>query len=492
MAVFYPQAALTLRIVWEDFGISEPIVGANTVLSDEGLKQAQLEQKLNKIYRFPVLAKNVRVNINDYTKADTFDATIDYKNFPFDPRVIRALGVTVHIEDRGQIFQVNNQLDLLKPSVENTVFQGFADTENISMDETDRTVRIEGRDFTALLIDRQYFGGPIAHTKPIDKVLEELLAQLPELAFNPSNPDARQGLILDNRTGAALPTLSQLYGGKQPEQEKKNQKRKQSYWDVIQKIISLSGLIAYIELDRLVITKPRNLYNLEGKEKLFIFGKNVTNLDFKRKIGRQKGFNVRVLSVNIEDKALIDVKIPEDATQDFVQRLGIKKERIKLPTVKADGTKAENQESKPAPFFTFRIADLKDRDQAVAMGEEIFEEISRQELEGSLTTNEMTLCETDGKTIFDATKFRNGTPITIEIDQGDMRDLDMTASKAQIKKFLIKRCYEPAVAEALAASLKKINTPFYTRSVELVVDQEQGFALEVDFINYIDLDQKVR
>jgi len=464
MAVFYPQAAMTLRVIWEDFGLQENV-------------------KLNEVYSFPVLARNVKVSINDYTKADTFSASIDYKNFPFDPRTIRALGVTIHIEDREKIFQINNQLDLIKPSKENTVFQGYADTENISLDESDRTVTIEGRDFTALLIDRQYFGGPIAHTKPIDKVLEDLLAQLPEALE----------LKLDNRTGETLPTLSQLYGGKQPEQEKKNQKRKQSYWDVIQKIIALSGLIAYIELDQLVITKPRNLYSDSvGKEKLFIFGKNLKSLDFKRKLGRQKGYNVRVLSANLEEKTIFDVKIPEDATEEFVGRLGIKKERIKLPTIKSDGTKAKEEESKPAPFYTFRIADLQNKDQAVKMGEEIFEEISRQELEGSLTTKEMTLCETDGKTIFDATKFRNGTPITIEIDQGDLKDLDMSASKGDIKKFLIKRCYAPVIADALAETLKKINTPFYTRSVQMTVDQNDGFTLDVDFINYIDLEQKVR
>ena len=463
MAIFYPQAAMTLRILWEDFGLKD-------------------NERLNKLYKFNVLAKNVRVNINDYTKADTFDATIDYKNFPFDPRTIRALGVTIHIEDRGRIFQTNNQLDLLKPSVANTVFQGFADTERISLDESDRTVRIEGRDFTALLIDRQYFGGPIAHTKPIDKILEELLAQLPEAT----------AIKLDNRTGEVLPTLSELYGGKQPEQEKKNQKRKQSYWDTIQKIIAASGLIAYIELDKLVITKPRNLYNRRGTEKLFIYGKNVTNLEFKRKLGRQKGFNVRIMSANLEAKTLIDVKIPEDATEDFVGRMGISKERIKIATIKSDGTRATDEESKPAPFFTFRIADLQNKDQAVKMGEEIFEEISRQELEGSLTTKEMVLCETDGLTEFDATKFRNGTPIVIEISQGDMADLDMSASKANIKKFLIKRCYDPAVADAMSETLKKINTPFYTRSVTMTVDQDEGFSLEIDFINFIDLEQRVR
>jgi hypothetical protein len=254
---------MTLKIRWEDFNTGDAV--------------------LQKNYELKAIAKNVTVAINDYTKADTFSASLDYKNFPFDPRCIRSLGVTIHIENKKQTFVSNpdspdfNGLNLIEPTRENTVFIGFADEESINFDDTSRTVDFEGRDYTALLIDAQYTGKKISLDRPLDQVLSGLLGELPATA----------NLEVVNRTGGILPNIGSFSPDYSPLATKRSSKKKEKYWDVITDIVARAGLVAYIELDKLVVTKPRILYE-DSEAYQFIYGSNLNKLTFKRKLGDRR------------------------------------------------------------------------------------------------------------------------------------------------------------------------------------------------------------
>lgn len=460
MALFYPQAVLSLRVLWEDFGKKEDTI-------------------LQEVYSFNTLARSLTVNINDYTQADTFSAELDYKNFPFDPRTIRSLGVQIYIQDMGSVFQKNNKLNNLIPDEKNIVFSGFADEESINFDELSRTVKIEGRDFTSLLIDAPYDKGPIIMDKPINLVVQELLDGLPSVAALEVEIRGIEG---------DLPTLKQFAPDFNPLAGAKNGKRAEKYWDVIQGLITRAGLIAFMEIDKLIISKPRALFNKENA-KQFVYGKNIKSLSFKRKLGRQKGFNIRVVSLDLEGKRTVEAKIPEEASTEFSKALGLAKERIKIKSQKSDGTIAE----KDAPFFTFRLADIRSKDHLIAVGESIFEEIGRQQIEGDFETLDMCVDEgtIQNPVRFDFTKIRVATPIEIEIDQGDQEGVSRLKTEAQREKFLVSRCYTPSVAKALARTMGKFDTPFYTRAVEFNVDNDRGFRMKLDFVNFIELSNSI-
>jgi hypothetical protein len=44
------------------------------------------------------------------------------------------------------------------------------------------------------------------------------------------------------------------------------------------------------------------------------------------------------------------------------------------------------------------------------------------------------------------------------------------------------------VAAAFAQSINRINTPFYVKSAMFKLDQDNGFEMDIDFINFIDID----
>lgn len=464
MGVFFPQGVMTLRVVLENNG-------------DESI------ENLNKVHTFTVLCKNLKVNLNSYREADTFDVTLDYKSFPFDPRTIRSAGVTIHVEDKGRLFDQNNQAQFIEPSEQNTIFQGFVDEDKIDLNDDNRTVNLSGRDFTSLLIDREYIGPPIQLTSPLDVIFRELLDQSPATRLN-----GRNGIRINNQTGGPLPIIANFGASREADSTVKNPKRGRSYWDHIQDMTAQAGLISYISLDELIITRPRTLYNRD-QSKLFVYGQNLTNLSFERKLGRQKNFNVRVISYDIEKKNLIEARIPENASANWARDIGINRKRIQVPTLNTKGEKGEPQD---APFITFRIRDVSNYDQLVEVGQGIFEETGRQQIEGRLTTKEMQVCDVNNN-FFDATSFRVGVPIELLIDAGDLQGLpeltegNQAVNRNRIRQFLITRCYDPQIAEALAESLTRFDTPFYTKEVEFTLDQENGFSMEINFINFITL-----
>jgi hypothetical protein len=474
--IYYPQASIILKVRLEDFG-------------------EEKNEKLQRVYDLPILARRVTVTINDYREADTFDAEIDYKSFPFDPRSIRACGVTIFMQDTKKLS------DVIQPVEENAVFVGFADEESISFDDENRTVRLEGRDFTSILIDRKYPKGTIDLQKRVDQVIQEILDELPEN----KNASEKNKIKLDNRVQETLPVLAKFWGDKGELSGKKNVKKDETYWDTIQDIVARAGLIAYIELDKLVLSKPRVLYDSQ-KRVSFVYGQNLKNLEFKRKIGRRKNFNIIVRSLNVNSALdpVLDARIPLEATSDWSKETGIPNKEVKLPEIRPDGTPVPEADAKAAQYIGFVVPNVKSKDQLIKIGQELYEEIGRQQIEGSFETYEMSAIESDEtdtmKSVVSLLKLRCGSPLIIRVDQGDMRgfnDLYKKNSKGEELytnqeriKFLVTRGFNNQIASALVEAknrLDKYKQPFYTKSVQFTMDGSSGFKCKVEFLNFIEV-----
>jgi hypothetical protein len=461
MSLYYPQGGVILRPRWEDFGSGSAI--------------------LQEVKDIPVSCRSLSVERNDYSEADTFKATIDYAAFPFDPRCMRACAVTICMEDRKKTYNLDNSLNLIEPTPDNTVFIGFADESSIKFDDTTRTVQLEGRDYTSLFIDQKRVNTePIALSKPIDQIIQDLI----------NEQLATKDIKVDNRTGEnPMPTLAQLAPDFNPVTSVKNQKRKETYWEIMQDIVSRVGFVGFIELDKYVITKPQNIYEKKNI-KHFIYGGNIKDLNFTRKLGRAKDFNVLVKSFNPLEKRIEEAKLPEEAKDaQFIANFG--NVRTTVPQLDKDGKKIDPP--KDADFYTFLVKDITNKEQLIKIGESIFEELSRQQIEGSLTTYEMEVPEerNEDTSPIKFSQMRNGSAIRIFLSQAELKEIDSNANKAQRKAFLLRRGYPRELADAWADSLSRINTVFYVKSVMFEMDMDNGFTMKIDFINFIDLDSSL-
>ena len=429
----------------------------------------------------PIIPKNVEVEINSINEADTFKMELDYKAFPFDPRTIRALGITIHMEDVESIFDKRGVQKMITPSKENEVFTGFADENRISFNDDSRTVSIDGRDFTALLIDQKFFAPPPNLTLKLDVLIKELIDLV----------RGAESIAIENRTGEELPVPSSILIDLNKFSGKKNSRKGDSVWHVIQSILRKLALKGYIDGDKFVIDKPSNSYTGRKGFTQFVYGLNLKTLEFKRKIGRFRGVNIKAVGLSFEDKALITAQIPKEATDpELITRFGNK--NIQVRKLSSDGKPLPPED---APFLTFPVSNVKDKAHLIKVSEQIFYEYSRQQLEGRLTTREMVLPErvfddgvpTNEIRKIDFSAIKNGTPLEIFMSQDDMKEVSELSTINEKKKYLINRFYEPSVAEALAKSMNRISTPFLVRSVIFRIDSEDGFTMDVDFLNIIDV-----
>lgn len=475
MSFYFPQAVVTLKVRWENFGLQ------NRVLQQDA--------------EFSIIPKSLDVHINDYKQADTFSCEFDYRNFPIDPRYVKSIGVTIEIQDTGGL---ETEISLAKSNV---IFCGFADTQKIQFNESTRTVTIEGRDYTSLFIDIPV-PADISKWKqeyPVDVMIEKLLSKL---------VSTQKIKVVKRPANLSIPTLASYRPGIGQNQPGGAAHHAATYWDCIQEWASEGGLIAFIDLDKLVLSTPRNLYQMPDSEKYhFVYGRNLKNLSFERKLGRPKGLNVMVRSLDPSRKAagvspVLIAKIPEEADQEWCNAMGIARERQRKvqPVAPDSATKPTQPGAKaginfvevPAPFISFVVPNIKDLNQLKRIGQGVWELYGRQQIEGSLETKDMgefryftSKNEANHLVEFDFRKIRMATPIVIKLHDDENKKIAEMNESGAIYRFLVERNYPANVAGALSALAGKAPITFYTRGVHYSLNSS-GFAMKLDFVNFID------
>jgi len=460
MKYFYPHAIAKLQVAWQN---------------DPDNPNPLYDQA----YEIQVQAKTVKVNINSYVEADTFELELDYKSFPFDPRTIKSCQVTIYMQNMDTLA---DPLNSFTPSKDNAVFEGFADEDSIELNDSSRTVRLKGRDFTALLIDAKWPGKLLPMNVPLDVVLAGIVAQLPSMG----------NIYVDNRTGlTVLPTLARFYPDYALLAGMRSAKRHEKYWDVIQDVCTRCGVICFMEKGVLVLSKPRTLYDAT-KAVQFVYGKNIKSLEMSRKFGKQKGFNLVVRSIN--GKEVIKAEIPKDSTN-----LPEGGDYVYVPTQTPQGVMITKGPAALAPTLSFVVANVNDKDHLIEVGEKIYEEIGRQQIEGKIKTYEMdapaAVVDPDNAasgepSCFDLLKLGVATPLEIKIGSDDLQAISMESNVALRVAYLVDRGYSNNVATLFADTLGKFPTPFYCKAVTLMLDANNGFSVEIDFVNFIETNKK--
>ena len=476
--IYYPKAVVSCRPVLHDYGfqISQP-----------------------KPFIVQPISCNVRKN--SYSEADIFQVQMRFEDFPFDPRLIRSMLVSVSIFDLKKLKDQSN-FDLNQVR-EKAIILGFVDTQSIELDASGRTISFEGRDYTSIFIETKFDNAnladaegkrrrKIALSRPLKAIIEDLMKNVP----------GSGGITIEDRTNGAVTNAEAATGGgydlvtgkKSTDGQFLYVQKNETYWDVIQSLCEEIGVICYIELDKLVLTNPRILYHGESfssKQAVpFIYGRNISRLSFHKNLARKKRFNLVLRSWNLKTNVPVEVSIPRDATEAWARETNIERAVQKIQTLDANGA----QVTKDAPGFLFPYQN-KTREQLITLGEKIFEELVRQQLEGQFETREMEVNDSQGVE-FDLTQLKTGTPILLEIIQEDIQYITRKTEDGQSVSdgkriaYLIRRGYSKQTAQilvdAVAKTSGKIRPVFYLKGGEFMMASD-GFTLRVDFINYIEL-----
>ena len=144
--IFYPRHVLRIAAVLETFD------GSPTTL--------------DRAVEWQVIPRSAKLERNDVHTADRLTVVVDFREFPFDPRLVRAASVTYYAGNtRG------GELALDATTMR---FLGVVDTPETYLSEDSSTVTFDCRDYTAILLGQR---ATPAMAVRLDRSLREVLVE---------------------------------------------------------------------------------------------------------------------------------------------------------------------------------------------------------------------------------------------------------------------------------------------------------------------------
>ncbi len=380
-------------------------------------------------------------------KADTATIELDMRDFPIDPRSLKGIQVSIHVEDALAV-----SLPMVA-SLLNKRFVGLVDEPESTLDDGGEKVRFTCRDFTGIWLDTK-----LVHLPPIS-LLQPLVAIVEQLRIRVT-PLILPAVFLDPAAAAFVPGVTK---GKTVLTPAKGE----SAWDVLSRLLQIYGLLPVFDLDVLTI---RSATRVGINRRSLVYGQNVSSLSFRRSL--TKAPKSRRITVHAWNPVL---GVP---VVGFFQppNLGSTVSTKGTPTVKITEV-AYNIIGNYTP------ADL------ILIAKRIYDEQATQVIEGDVETKEMV----DSFPIIGRPLLGLANGDTLEIRLG--RDLQSSIegmSPPEAVLFLSNPVRPNSINPAAAIALVQAWTvagvlavTFYVKSVTHSWDVDQGYTMRASFVNFL-------
>jgi hypothetical protein len=291
-----------------------------------------------------------------------------------------------------------------------------------------------------------------------------------------------------------------------------------NFWDLITKLCFLVGAVPYLIGSRLVIKPVRSIYDQQkkggidpnvktpfkdGKQRTkdgvtfsvrkMVYGRDVEDMTFERKYTGFKPKLVRCISIDTSSKSrkpedrVIEVIYPnqEDLQKLIAVRLGSTKDAEKLAKQQSQETFAKLKKQKTTSVsasgrqseeevLNIPVSGITDKKRLYEIGRNVYEEIGRNEMGGSVRTRSLASFGGDNQDP-DLLRLQPGDGIELEIDTRDLSD------SAPLVAFLVEsmRNSEAQRIAEIEARFGK-DSPLADRNIaQVVVAQAQGSIVEL-------------
>lgn len=489
--------------------------------------------------------RSASVELPSYRQAGTFNLEFLHRDFPIDPRIVRAMRATIYLGTvsalawgdgaTGTTFS-GRRTSVLNPDRSSTREQllvGMADTIHAEFSDRGSVIKIDGRDLRGTLLDLPI--SPVTLEKidlekPLDEVVQYLVDKLHPLGANikvetdPSewpdgkvpSPHVRDDLTRANKNAEGSASMTSTPADANTI----------NYWDLITQWSFICGAIPYFVGDRIRIRPSRSLYDqlkLDGEAnakfpypfadssgnptkrpvrpplvdfgaatdygfRRMVFGHDIMSLRFERKLAGVKLPTIRVVSIDPDsakgvDNRLLDVSWPD--AEDSVRRAS---------TVGPSGKNAATNE------IYVTVYGIKNKKRLLDIAKALRVEISKQELGGSVTTKNLSSFG-GGNHDADLLRLRPGDPIELLMNASGLAvypppisELTNVAAmgRSELVKFVKERLgqTDDALAEAVADSLTnaygQLQSVFRVGNVKFSW-QEGIVEVSFDFQNYVEV-----
>lgn len=442
-----------------------------------GTRQERIQQaKASSVVVLEVHPKHVRIESNDHNHADTCSLTADWTEVGVDPRMLDDAQVEVWMDNVGPDEQWSQDGSNLR-------FVGLTKEIEAKRDKSScAEVTFEFVDFTTLFLEAKPFGskGIPTYDMTLDQAWRLICSQTPG-ADNLKDSLVLEGLVTFPVLGSAVAERFKKLG-KVPVHPDTDA------WAVWQQCVGMLGLISYIRLDKCIVTTATNYYT-ESDAPLMVWGDNLEEWsEVRHSAIAKKGIGVSAFDP-FEQRTLEALWPPlGDAS---VQHKTVKPTK-KHPTQ----SEASIREHETREYFS--IQGVTELAAILNIAKRIYEERSRQELEGHFKTTVMfTRTESTAHAriaTFDLLGLHSGDTVRVEIHPDQFQILARMNNNPARVKWLRQRGYSADAANLIVknmAEFGRLGAKFFVHSVtaELSIEGADGhFSLECHYVNRITID----
>lgn len=516
---------------------------------DAAQKPENLEKRPpdNRTLDLDLMPDECNINRSNLKDASTVEVRMKWRDVPIDPRVVRSALViatigAVSADDweagmRGQRRAADGSL----LSVINRVpgqelqftsssrFVGFVDEWNAEFTDDGDSITITGRDVSSLMRDQQL---ETAHginlELPIAEGVRELLNRFPmtrgmQVVYGlPRDPNDPLNQLSEEPLGP-VPKLSEEKNGpvpphnaltkngkpRRPVRVKKSDEQ-ESVYDHITKVLQKLALVPVMRGFTLYLLEPRTLFADPSRRRKMVWGKNLKTLSFSRRLGGLKCETIEMRSPNPVLGRTLWARYPVFAGQPASGLLGQggSPQPSKTRQVVVGPTGAV--EETILVQYVRGVTDLKLLEK---VAHNVFEEIGRQEIEGSISTDEV---DSFGSLVeADLLDLQPGDPMEILVAKPNATEQAASddgiasinpfandppvnsisnelqrisaLSIAQRKEYLTGLGFSDTAAERLAEIQEqaRLTNIFRIGHVNIKFTADDGIEIDADFHNYI-------
>lgn len=434
-----------------------------------GTRAQRINQEAStEAFNLVVRPKSAHWENNDHNHADSATLVADWLEVGVDPRMLDNACLQLFVanaDDQGN----------WTPSRENCRFIGLTKEIAASRDSSSAPeVSIECVDFTTLFLEAKPFGssGIPKYDQTLDAAWRTICSQVPG-AEALADRLVLEGLVTFPELGKAVSDRFKklAYVPTHPDTDA---------WAVWQQCVGMCGLISYIRLDQCIVTTATNFYT-ESDSPILMWGSNIEEWGETRNSAMSKK-GVGITSYDALSQTTLEA---------FWPPIGDKAIKHKRATSKKVLSQEQLRQREERDWFAFSGVTQQEALDDVA--KRVYEERSRQELEGHVKTVDIETDTQSGAT-FDLLSLAAGDSVKVIVDPQHRQLLAALPSDSERIKYLRRLGYSEDAAGLIVSNMKefaRLESKFITKSVTCDVElSEDGGSVSVEFeyVNRIAID----
>jgi hypothetical protein len=465
MSTYYPEARINLSCIFDGLGGPEDPV----VLTD-------------------ILPFSCNVHLNSYKEADTWEIVFDAKRFPFSPELVKSMAVEIYLYHK-----TDQTVNAFWHDPSNLLSTGLVDQMTLTEDSEGGKVSLSGRDYTSLLIDRQWDPSKSGHGGRVpDGNLEDVVQALVDEAtlkkisgrtltvktFDDSN--VKISSVSNTVTHNKVTIKKTVNSSKSRKPRGVSVKADSTYWDVIYKLCLAYGFIVFVKGFEVWITPPHVLQSVAQTQFHVAYGRNLEKLEVERKMSKEATPQIRVRSTNPDPPFTpFEGRFPSDNDLENFNKGVTQKKGVSKISFGSTGIGVKKEE-----FKVFSIPDVKDQKTLVDFAKATYFTLARGEGVIRFATPHLR----DLKNA-DLLAIRAGDSVMIEWDAFNAEQMQSKESTPQSRyNILISLGYSPDVAALVSENYSKLDyfrQPFYVKECNITWDKDSGVKIDVEAMNFI-------